>query len=124
MLEDMYTVSINGTDTTMDKAVLLTRGLTSLNILLDESPNFFNYDTLSETWVYSTSIPTEAVIKEAGLQLLLDEILIEDANEYARNRKTAYDALNQFELMTDDAANSTTTHADAIAAIKAEFPKP
>ena len=124
MLEDMYTVSINGTDTTMDKAVLLTRGLTSLNILLDESPNFFNYDTLSETWVYSTSIPTEAVIKEAGLQLLLDEILIEDANEYARNRKTAYDALNQFELMTDDAANSTTLHADAIAAIKAEFPKP
>ena len=49
---------------------------------------------------------------------------IEDANEYARNRKVKYDALNQFELMTDDAANSTTTHADAIAAIKAEFPKP
>ena len=47
-----------------------------------------------------------------------------DALSYSRNRKTAYDALNQFELMTDDAANSTTTHADAIAAIKAEFPKP
>ena len=47
-----------------------------------------------------------------------------DAQEYARARKSEYNALNQFELMTDDAANSTTTHADAIAAIKAKYPKP
>jgi hypothetical protein len=47
-----------------------------------------------------------------------------DAQEYARNRKSEYNALNQFELMTDDAANSTTTHADAIAAIKTKYPKP
>ena len=40
-----------------------------------------------------------------------------------RNRKTDYVALNQLELMTDDAANSTTTHADAIAAIKTKWPK-
>ena len=32
------------------------------------------------------------------------------SQEYARNRKIDYDALNQFELMTDDAINSTTTH--------------
>ena len=48
---------------------------------------------------------------------------INDAQEYARNRKAEYDALNQFELMTDDAANSTTTHADAIAVIKTKWPK-
>jgi len=48
----------------------------------------------------------------------------EDTRTYAEKRKQKYNALNQFELMTDDAANSTTTHADAIAAIKAEFPKP
>ena len=34
-----------------------------------------------------------------------------------------YDALNQFELMTDDAANGTTAHADAIAVIKTKWPK-
>ena len=48
---------------------------------------------------------------------------IYDALEYARERKFEYNALNQFELMTDDAANSTTTHADAIAAIKTKWPK-
>jgi hypothetical protein len=46
------------------------------------------------------------------------------AQEYARDRKIKYDALNQFELMTDDAANGTTTHAEAIAAVKAAHPKP
>jgi len=47
-----------------------------------------------------------------------------DAKEYARKRKAKYDALNQFELISDDAINGTTTHKDAILAIKAEFPKP
>ena len=46
-----------------------------------------------------------------------------DSQEYARNRKSEYDALNQLELMTDDAANGTTTHADPINAIKAKYPK-
>jgi hypothetical protein len=47
----------------------------------------------------------------------------ETTKKYARQRKIEYDKLNQFELMTDDAANSTTTHADAIAAIKTKWPK-
>lgn len=47
-----------------------------------------------------------------------------DSQEYARKRKAKYDALNQFELISDDAINGTTTHKDAILAIKAEFPKP
>tara|TARA_R110000744_G_C19227289_1_gene547758 strand:- start:84 stop:413 length:330 start_codon:yes stop_codon:yes gene_type:complete len=46
-----------------------------------------------------------------------------DSQEYARNRKIEYDALNQLELISDDAANSTTTHIDAIAAIKTKWPK-
>ena len=46
-----------------------------------------------------------------------------DAQEYARNRYWEYKKLNQFELMTDDAENSTTTHADAIAVIKTKWPK-
>jgi hypothetical protein len=63
--------------------------------------------------------PTEAEI-DAKLKEMLDDW---NAQEYARNRKAEYDALNQFELMTDDAANGTTTHADAIAAIKTKYPK-
>jgi hypothetical protein len=46
-----------------------------------------------------------------------------DTLAYARNRKIDYDDLNQLELMTDDAINSTTTHLDAIAAIKTKWPK-
>jgi len=47
-----------------------------------------------------------------------------DAQDYARKRKAKYDALNQFELISDDSINGTTTHKDAIVAIKSEFPKP
>jgi len=47
-----------------------------------------------------------------------------DAQAYARSRKVKYDLLNQFELIGDDATNGTTTHKDAIAAIKAAHPKP
>ena len=46
-----------------------------------------------------------------------------DSQEYARNRKTAYDNLNQLELISDDAINGTTTHKDAVLAIKAQYPK-
>ena len=46
-----------------------------------------------------------------------------DAQEYARNRKAEYDALNQFELISDDTKNGTTTHIDAINAIKKKYPK-
>ena len=47
-----------------------------------------------------------------------------DSQDYARKRKAKYNALNQFELISDDAINGTTTHRDAILAIKAEYPKP
>ena len=47
-----------------------------------------------------------------------------DSKAYARSRKVEYDALNQFELISDDTKNGTTTHIDAIAAIKAKYPKP
>ena len=62
---------------------------------------------------------------EEAIQTELDSQNLEwTANEYARNRKEEYDALNQFELISDDSINGTTTHKDAILAIKAEIPKP
>ena len=61
---------------------------------------------------------------ESAIQAKLSELTAEwNSQEYARNRKEEYDALNQFELMTDDAENGTTTHADAIKAIKKKYPK-
>jgi hypothetical protein len=46
-----------------------------------------------------------------------------DVLAYSRNRKEEYDALNQFELISDDAINSTTTHKDAVEAVKTKWPK-
>ena len=46
-----------------------------------------------------------------------------DSVAYARNRKIEYLSLNQFELISDDSINSTTTHKDAIVAIKTKWPK-
>ena len=63
--------------------------------------------------------PTEAEINAEILRLQTEY----DAQAYARNRKAEYDALNQFELISDDDVNGTTTHKDAIAAIKKKYPK-
>ena len=61
---------------------------------------------------------------EAEIDTKLSELTAAyDAQAYARNRKAEYDALNQLELMSDDDVNGTTTHKDAIAAIKAKWPK-
>ena len=46
-----------------------------------------------------------------------------DSQEYARNRKAEYDALNQLEMQYDDKEDGTTTWEDAIAAIKTKYPK-
>ena len=63
--------------------------------------------------------PTQAEIDEAVIRVQAEF----DASQYARNRKAEYDALNQFEMISDDDVNGTTTHKDAIAAIKAKWPK-
>ena len=47
-----------------------------------------------------------------------------DGLAYSRKRKAEYDQLNQFELIGDDSINETTTHKDALLAIKAAHPKP
>ena len=68
----------------------------------------------------SYSVPTQAEIDAEVIRLQV----VYDAQDYARKRKAKYDALNQFELISDDSINGTTTHKDAILAIKSEFPKP
>ena len=64
--------------------------------------------------------PTEAEIDAEIIRLQAEY----DSQAYARARKAEYDALNQFELISDDANNGTTTHKDAVNAIKTKYPKP
>ena len=64
--------------------------------------------------------PTWSAI-QTELKKMQDEY---DSQAYARSRKSEYDKLNQFELISDDSINGTTTHKDAIIAIKNKFPKP
>ena len=57
-------------------------------------------------------------IKEAELQAEWD------SQEYARNRATAYPSTgDQLDMIYKDMKNSTTTHADAVEAIKTKYPK-
>ena len=63
--------------------------------------------------------PTEAEI-DAEIKRLEDEWV---SQEYARNRKAEYDALNQLEMQFDDKEDGTTTWEDAIKAIQTKWPK-
>ena len=72
------------------------------------------------TWVDTEQTkPTESEVntKVAELQATYDSL------DYSRKRKIEYDQLNQFELISDDSINGTTTHKDAILAIKTKYPK-
>jgi len=63
--------------------------------------------------------PTESEIDAEVIRLQAEY----DAQEYARNRKAEYDALNQLEMQFDDKEDGTTTWEDAINAIKTKYPK-
>ena len=65
------------------------------------------------------------VIPKADIEAKMVELKVAyDALAYSRNRKEEYDKLNQFELISDDSINGTTTHKDAVLAIKKSHPKP
>ena len=79
--------------------------------------------TENKNYSFNKDVILENITKEQIQEKLVEVQAEYDAQEYARNRFQEYNRLNQFELMTDDAANSTTTHADAIEAIKTKWPK-
>ena len=65
--------------------------------------------------------PTEEAIQEKLVELLAEY----DAQEYARNRASAYDSVgDQLDQLMKDMRDGTTTHKDACEAVKAQFPKP
>ena len=94
----------------------------------------FRQDAMSKLYPTWATIDGDTDVKDKdGKTIVIDESEISkevtklqaewDSQEYARNRKAEYDALNQFELISDDAINGTTTHKDAIVAIKTKYPK-
>ena len=70
-------------------------------------------------WFDKREQPTDKQITDKLAELRAEY----DAQEYARNRKAEYDALNQLEMQFDDKEDGTTTWEDAIVAIKAKWPK-
>ena len=62
---------------------------------------------------------------EEAIQTKLVSMISEwDAQAYARNRASAYPSVgDQLDMMYKDTKNSTTTHADAVEAVKTKWPK-
>ena len=65
--------------------------------------------------------PTEAEIQTEIARLQAEY----DAQEYARNRASAYDSVgDQLDQLMKDMRDGTTTHQTACEAVKAKYPKP
>ena len=64
-------------------------------------------------------------ISTVKIQTEMDRLDAEyDAQEYARNRAIAYPSTgDQLDMIYKDMKNSTTTHADAVEAVKTKYPK-
>jgi len=120
-------------------------------VIIDGEGLNFDFNLPSNVWAiqwngttgeieFNDGTPNEAITDFTAYQSLIDghatekqrlaDVATQEATDaeaaltYADRRKAKYDALSQFEMQFDDAANSTTTWVDAINAIKAEFPKP
>lgn len=86
----------------------------------------FNYDdflNLTDEEYLNSDVSDVISLSAIKTEILLMDTEY-DALEYSRLRKAKYDLLNQDEMRYDDLVNTTTTWQDAIAAIKAEIPKP
>jgi hypothetical protein len=72
-------------------------------------------------WNNETNIPTDSLITAEATRLQTEF----DSQQYARDRALAYPSLtDQADMAYWDRQDGTTTLDDAIAAVKAEFPKP
>ncbi len=71
----------------------------------------------------------ESLKRDMDLELVRAEVIRlqaeYDALEYARNRASAYPSNgDQWDMIYKDMKNNTTTHADAVEAVKTKYPKP
>ncbi len=65
--------------------------------------------------------PTESEIDAEIIRLQAEY----DAQEYSRDRSSSYPSVgDQLDMIYKDNKNGTTTHADAVEAVKDKYPKP
>jgi len=89
---------------------------------------------LAPNGTYDTDGKTILLWKSPGIeepsQADIDAKIVEfkaewAVNEYARNRKEEYPEMaDQLDMIYWDGVNETTTHKDAVNAIKTKYPKP
>lgn len=82
--------------------------------------NQATHEIITEGWQHKDDVPSEKAILDA-----YEVWVVEDAKlEYQRNRHTSYPTIgDQLDMIYNDMKNSTTTHADAVEAVKAKWPK-
>ena len=74
-----------------------------------------------ETWKHSDAIPNEQAILDAYDVWVIEQEKI----KYRTDREFGYPSVgDQLDMIYKDMKNSTTTHADAVEAIKVKYPKP
>ena len=105
-----------------DEKVNMVTAITAINpdAQIDVSgpiANTVNYNSIN--WNKGTPIIPKADIDAKIIELEAEWV----AQEYSRERKAEYAALNQMELIADDAINGTSTLDAAITAIKTKWPK-
>ena len=72
-------------------------------------------------WFDKREQPTDKQITDKLAELRAEY----DAQEYARNRESAYASVgDQLDMLMKDMKNNTTTHRESCEAVKAQFPKP
>ena len=75
-LKETYTITLDGQETTLDKQLVLNKGIQRLNITDTGSVNAFNYQTLTDTWESDTAIPTEDELKAKGIEQMEYEMTL------------------------------------------------
>ena len=95
----------------------------------------FRQDAMSKLYPTWATIDGDTDVKDKdGNIIVIDESEISkevtklqaeyDAQEYARNRAAEYPSNgDQWDMIYKDNKNSTTTHADAVEAVKTKWPK-
>jgi len=101
-LEEFYTVTIDGEETTMPKLSILNRGLTKLG-LSQSGTNAFNYITLKESYKNEGTLPSEEVLKAKGVEQLEHEATLPTLAELKASAKAK---LIAGESLTSDEANT------------------
>jgi hypothetical protein len=100
--------------------------ITSINIAkaihsLRDNPEFVVFGDKIEWHSPDITQPTDEEIQAEIIRLQAEF----DSQQYARDRASAYPSLtDQADMAYWDRQDGTTTLDDAIAAVKAEFPKP